>query len=309
MAKYLAHLSFISPVLLHLVLLHHRSRSVIWKISPAILLQTLFASAIVYVYVATEKMIQIPNVMLTVMGASHTPPCQLVTDGTTVFDALYYVARDAMLAINHAGIRPDIMLLGKALSGGVYPMSAVLADKDVMLCIQPGEHGSTYGGNPLACAVVITALDILVEEDLSVHTARLGEAFRLSVLVLTSPYIETVRGLGLLNAVVIDEDTCNAARGQDVVGNKQRTAWQFCLLLKAMGVLAKTTHGNVSVSVSLGATATEDALLFSSLLLFARSVRFAPPLVIEEADLVKAVKIIGECLIDLERLDEIPGDD
>ncbi|KAJ7301391.1 ornithine aminotransferase precursor, partial [Mycena albidolilacea] len=191
-----------------------------------------------------------------------------------------------MLAINHAGIRPDIMLLGKALSGGVYPVSAVLADKDVMLCIQPGEHGSTYGGeNPLACAVAITALDVLVEEDLSTRAARLDEVFRLSVRL--SPYIENVRGLGLLNTVVIDEDTCNAARaarGQDVVGNKRRTAWQFCLLLKARGVLAK----NVSVSVS---------------------VHFAPPLVIEEADLVKAVKIIGECLVDLERLDEIPGDD
>ncbi|KAJ7305515.1 ornithine-oxo-acid aminotransferase [Mycena albidolilacea] len=191
-----------------------------------------------------------------------------------------------MLAIDHAGIRPDIVLLGKALSGGVYPVSAVLADKDVMLCIQPGEHGSTYGGNPLACAVAITALDVLVEEDLSARAARLGEVFRSSVLALKSPYIKTVRGLGLLNAVVIDEDACNAARaarGQDVAGNKRRTAWQFCLLLKARGVLAKTTHGNV--------------------------VRFAPPLVIEEADLVKAVKIIGECLVDLERLDEIPGDD
>ncbi|KAJ7713767.1 ornithine-oxo-acid aminotransferase [Mycena olivaceomarginata] len=191
-----------------------------------------------------------------------------------------------MLAIDHAGIRPDIVVLGKALSGGVYPVSAVLADKDVMLCIQPGEHGSTYGGNPLACAVAITALDVLVEEDLSARAARLGEVFRSSVLALKSPYIKTVRGLGLLNAVVIDEDACNAARaarGQDVAGNKRRTAWQFCLLLKARGVLAKTTHGNV--------------------------VRFAPPLVIEEADLVKAVKIIGECLVDLERLDEIPGDD
>ncbi|KAJ7305496.1 ornithine-oxo-acid aminotransferase [Mycena albidolilacea] len=191
-----------------------------------------------------------------------------------------------MLAIDHAGIRPDIVFLGKALSGGVYPVSAVLADKDVMLCIQPGEHGSTHGGNPLACAVAITALDVLVEEDLSAHAARLGEVFRSSVLALKSPYIKTVHGLGLLNAVVIDQDTCTAARaarGQDVAGNKRRTAWQFCLLLKARGVLAKTTHGNV--------------------------VRFAPPLVIEEADLVKAVKIIGECLVDLERLDEIPGDD
>ncbi|KAJ7844103.1 ornithine-oxo-acid aminotransferase [Mycena olivaceomarginata] len=188
-----------------------------------------------------------------------------------------------MLAIDHAGIRPDIVLLGKALSGGVYPVSAVLADKDVTLCIQPGEHGREHAfvlsprrldlnrpltrplapQNPLACAVAITALDVLVEEDLRARGAP-GRGFPLS------PYIKTVRGLGLLNAVVIDEDACNAARtarGQDVAGNKRRTAWQFCLLLKARGVLAKTTHGNV--------------------------VRFAPPLVIEEADLVKAVKIIG----------------
>ncbi|KAJ7844080.1 ornithine-oxo-acid aminotransferase [Mycena olivaceomarginata] len=186
-----------------------------------------------------------------------------------------------MLAIDHAGIRPDIVLLGKALSGGVYPVSAVLADKDVMLCIQPGEHGSTYGGNPLACAVAITALDVLVEEDLSARAARLGEVFRSSVLALKSPYIKTVRSLGLLNAVVIDEDACNAARAAR--GQDRRTAWQFCLLLKARGVLAKC---------------------FCLI-----GVRFAPPLVIEEADLVKAVKIIGECLVDLERLDEIPGDD
>ncbi|KAJ7844077.1 ornithine-oxo-acid aminotransferase [Mycena olivaceomarginata] len=210
-----------------------------------------------------------------------------------------------MLAIDHAGIRPDIVLLGKALSGGVYPVSAVLADKDVMLCIQPGEHGRT----PLACAVAITALDVLVEEDLSARAARLGEVFRSSVLALKSPYVKTVRGLGLLNAVVIDEDACNAARaarGQDVAGNKRRTAWQFCLLLKARGVVDQDDAWEcVSVSVSLGATATEDRRRAPVLV----SVRFAPPLVIEEADLVKAVKIIGECLVDLERLDEIPGDD
>jgi len=191
-----------------------------------------------------------------------------------------------MLACEHEGVRPDVVLLGKALSGGVYPVSAVLADRDVMLCIQPGEHGSTYGGNPLACAVSLTALRVLVDEDLPARAARLGELFRSSVLALKSPLIQTVRGMGLLNAVVIDEDRCNAdrrARGKNVEGDARRTAWQFCLLLKERGVLAKTTHGNV--------------------------VRFAPPLVISEEDLLKAVKIIGECLVDLDALDEIPGDD
>ncbi|KAF8196260.1 ornithine aminotransferase [Mycena galopus ATCC 62051] len=191
-----------------------------------------------------------------------------------------------LLACHHANVRPDIVLLGKALSGGVYPVSAVLADKEVMLCIQPGEHGSTYGGNPLACAVSITALDVLIDEDLSARAARLGEVFRSSVTALNSPLIQTVRGLGLLNAVVIDEERCNAtrrARGLDVEGANRRTAWQFCLLLKEKGVLAKTTHGNV--------------------------VRFAPPLVIDEADLLKAVRIIGECLVDLDKREDIPGDD
>ncbi|KAJ7844106.1 ornithine-oxo-acid aminotransferase [Mycena olivaceomarginata] len=190
-----------------------------------------------------------------------------------------------MLAIHHAGIRPDIVLLGKALSGGVYPVSAVLAEqgRDVV------HTGRGAWENPLACAVAITALDVSVEEDLSARAARLGEVFRSSVLALKSPYIKTspyIKNCARPRPPQRGQDACNAARaarGQDVAGNKRRTAWQFCLLLKARGVLAKTTHGNV--------------------------VRFAPPLVIEEADLVKAVKIIGECLVDLERLDEIPGDD
>lgn len=178
-----------------------------------------------------------------------------------------------MLCCEHDNVRPDIVLLGKALSGGVYPVSAVLADRDIMLCIQPGEHGSTYGGNPLGCAVAITALEVLVEEDLSRRATELGERFRQGVRAINSPLVQEVRGRGLLNAVVIDES-------QSVNG---RTAWQFCLLLKSRGVLAKPTHVN--------------------------TIRFAPPLVISEDDLMKVVKIIGECLIDLDKLDEIPGDD
>ncbi|KAG2117149.1 pyridoxal phosphate-dependent transferase [Suillus discolor] len=158
-----------------------------------------------------------------------------------------------MLCCEHEGIRPDMVLLGKALSGGVYPVSAVLADREVMHCIQPGEHGSTYGGNPLGCAVAMTSLRVLVDEKLADRA-------------------QEVRGRGLLNAVVIDEEK----------SSKGRTAWQFCLLLKSRGVLAKPTHCNI--------------------------VRFAPPLVILEEDLRKAIRIIGQCLSDLDQLDDIPGE-
>jgi ornithine--oxo-acid transaminase len=117
----------------------------------------------------------------------------------------------------------------------VYPVSAVLADSDVMLCIRPGEHGSTYGGNPLGCAVAMTALDVLVDEKLADRAMRLGEYFRSAIESLNSPLVECVRGRGLLNAVIIDEK--KSMRG--------RTAWQLCLLLKSRGVLAKPTHVNM----------------------------------------------------------------
>ncbi|KLO17759.1 ornithine-oxo-acid aminotransferase [Schizopora paradoxa] len=178
-----------------------------------------------------------------------------------------------MLCCEHDNIRPDVILLGKALSGGVYPVSAVLADKDIMLCIQPGEHGSTYGGNPLGCAVAITSLQVLVEEDLAKRAEVLGEQFRQGVRAINSPLVEEVRGRGLLNAVVLDESK----------STKGRTAWQFCLLLKSRGLLAKPTHVNI--------------------------IRFAPPLVISEEELAKAIKIIEECLNDLDKLDFIPGED
>lgn len=177
-----------------------------------------------------------------------------------------------MMCYEHDKIRPDVVLLGKALSGGVYPVSVVLADRDVMLCIKPGEHGSTYGGNPLGCAVAMTALRVLVDEKLAERAEVLGEKFRTAIRAINSPLVKTVRGRGLLNAVVIDEE--KSSRG--------RTAWQFCLLLKSRGVLAKPTHVNI--------------------------VRFAPPLVISEEDLMKAVKIIGQSLADLDKLDEIPGE-
>ncbi|KAL7278723.1 hypothetical protein ACG7TL_007726 [Trametes sanguinea] len=177
-----------------------------------------------------------------------------------------------MLCCEHDSVRPDVILLGKALSGGVYPVSAVLADRDIMLCIRPGEHGSTYGGNPLGCAVAMTALDVLVEENLSQRAELLGEKFRSAILGFKSPLVKTVRGRGLLNAVVIDEES----------SSKGRTAWQLCLLLKSRGVLAKPTHVNI--------------------------IRFAPPLVISEEDLMKAIDIIKSSLEDLDKLDDIPGE-
>jgi ornithine--oxo-acid transaminase len=177
-----------------------------------------------------------------------------------------------LLASYHENIRADIVLLGKALSGGMYPVSAVLADKDVMLCIKPGEHGSTYGGNPLGCAIATTALDILIDEGLSERAEILGEKFRSGIRAFNSPLVKEVRGRGLLNAVVIDES--KSKRG--------RTAWQFCLLLKSRSVLAKPTHVN--------------------------TIRFAPPLVIEEADLQRSIEIIGGALNDLDLLDDIPGE-
>jgi ornithine--oxo-acid transaminase len=131
-----------------------------------------------------------------------------------------------MLCSEWAGIKPDMVTLGKAISGGMYPVSAVLSSKEIMLVVEPGTHGSTYGGNPLGCAVSIRALEILEEEDMTAKAERLGHVFRDGVVALKSPIIKTVRGKGLLNAVVIDEA---AASG--------RTAWDLCLLLKAKGLL------------------------------------------------------------------------
>lgn len=182
-----------------------------------------------------------------------------------------------MLACEHEGIRPDMITLGKALSGGVYPVSAVLADKEVMLTIKPGEHGSTYGGNPLGCAVAQAALDVLVDEKLCDRAERLGERFRDDLTKLQhsgeAPMLVEVRGRGLLNAIVIDESK----------STKGRSAWQLCLLLKARGVLCKPTHVNI--------------------------VRLAPPLVISEEQLQRGYQIIRQALMDLDTLEQIPGEE
>ncbi|CAO3614459.1 unnamed protein product [Mucor fragilis] len=166
-----------------------------------------------------------------------------------------------MLCVDHDEIRPDVVLLGKALSGGVYPVSAVLADRDIMLCIKPGEHGSTYGGNPLGCAAAIAALDVIKDEKLVENAERLGQKFREELVKLNSPLIETVRGRGLLNAIVIDQS------------KSERSAWELCLLLKSRGLLAKPTHVNI--------------------------IRLAPPLVITEEEMMQGVEIIAGALRDI----------
>lgn len=160
-----------------------------------------------------------------------------------------------LLAVDHEGVRPDILILGKALSGGVYPVSAVLADDEVMLTIKPGEHGSTFGGNPVAAKVAIAALDVVKEEKLAENAEKMGKIFRAEFEKIqeTSDMIELVRGKGLLNAVVIR--------------NKPgKTAWDVCVAMKENGVLAKPTHGNI--------------------------IRFAPPLIINEEQLREAMEII-----------------
>ena len=158
-----------------------------------------------------------------------------------------------MLACDYEQVRPDILILGKALSGGVLPVSAVLADDEIMLTIKPGEHGSTYGGNPLACAVAIAALKVLKEENLADNAEKMGIRFRKKLSELHSPFISIIRGRGLLNAIVIDHKDPNAA-------------WELCLKLMHNGLLAKPTHGD--------------------------KIRFAPPLIITESEIDEAVDII-----------------
>lgn len=165
------------------------------------------------------------------------------------------------LACDHEQVRPDILILGKALSAGMLPVSAVLADDEIMLTIKPGEHGSTYGGNPLACAVAMTALQVLKDERMAENAALRGEQLRKGLAALQSKHISLIRGKGLLNAIVIRH------------ANKE-AAWDLCLDLKENGLLAKPTHGD--------------------------KIRFAPPLLISEAQINDAVAIIGKSLHSLD---------
>jgi ornithine--oxo-acid transaminase len=134
------------------------------------------------------------------------------------------------LAVDYEGVKPDILMLGKALSGGVLPVSAVLADDDVMLCIRPGEHGSTYGGNPLACKVAVAALEVMEEEKLAENATVMGEFFRNEMEKVPESIVKKVRGKGLLNAIVI---------------GKEFDAWDVCMKLKDNGLLAKPTQGDI----------------------------------------------------------------
>jgi ornithine--oxo-acid transaminase len=162
-----------------------------------------------------------------------------------------------MLACDHEGVRPDILILGKALSGGTLPISAVLADDIVMMQIKPGEHGSTYGGNPLACAVAMKSLEVLKSEKMAENAEAMGTLLRNELEKLNSPLIKLVRGRGLLNAIVMNH-------------KDPEVSWELCLHLRALGLLAKPTHGD--------------------------KIRFAPPLIITEAQIKEAVGIIGEAL-------------
>ncbi|KAH8410732.1 hypothetical protein KR222_001817 [Zaprionus bogoriensis] len=163
-----------------------------------------------------------------------------------------------MLAVNYEDVQPDILILGKALSGGVYPVSAVLCNDEVMLCIKPGEHGSTYGGNPLGCRVAMAALEVLQEEKLAENAYKMGELLRSELSKLPKDIVSVVRGKGLLNAIVI---------------SSKHDAWDVCMKLKENGLLAKPTHGDI--------------------------IRFAPPLVINESQMLESIDIIKKTILNM----------
>lgn len=170
-----------------------------------------------------------------------------------------------LIACHHEDVQPDILILGKALSGGMYPVSAVLANDEIMNVIKPGQHGSTFGGNPIACAVAIAALDVVADEKLSERAEELGKLFRSEIekLIEKSDLITKVRGKGLLNAILINDTP------------ESSTAWNLCLQLKENGLLAKPTHGNI--------------------------IRLAPPLVITEEQLLDCVKIIEQTILNYKK--------
>lgn len=167
-----------------------------------------------------------------------------------------------MFAVDYENVKPDLLILGKALSGGVYPVSAVLSSDEVMLKIKPGQHGSTYGGNPLGCKVAMAAMNVLVEENMAENAFKLGNKFRNDIRSLNSSVVELVRGRGLLNAIVIKERP------------NQPDAWQICLNMRDRGLLAKPTHGNI--------------------------IRLAPPLCMTEEQLDECTQIIKDVLKEAE---------
>jgi len=166
-----------------------------------------------------------------------------------------------LLAVDHEDVKPDILILGKAISGGVYPVSAVLANDEIMMVIHPGQHGSTFGGNPLAAKVAIAALEVVTDENLAENAERLGKLFRseMNRIIATNDLIVKVRGKGLLNAIIVNDSP------------ESKTAWNLCVQMKENGLLAKPTHGNI--------------------------IRFAPPLVMNEEQLLECVAIIEKTLL------------
>jgi ornithine--oxo-acid transaminase len=168
-----------------------------------------------------------------------------------------------LLACDYELVRPDILILGKALSGGMIPVSCVLADDEVMLTIKPGEHGSTYGGNPLAAQVSIASLKVLLEENLADNAMKMGQIFRDEIRAMDSMIVEEVRGKGLLNAVQIRP-------------SKGKTAWDLCLIMKENGLLAKPTHEH--------------------------TIRFTPPLIIQQEQIMEAVDIVKKSIAIVEKL-------
>ena len=170
-----------------------------------------------------------------------------------------------LIACHHENVQPDILVLGKAISGGMYPVSAVLANDEIMNVIHPGQHGSTFGGNPIACAVAMAALDVVEEEKLSERAEELGQLFRseMEKLIAKTDLINGVRGKGLLNAILINDSP------------DSKTAWNLCVQLKENGLLAKPTHGNI--------------------------IRLAPPLVITEEQLLDCVRIIEKTVLDFKK--------
>lgn len=177
-----------------------------------------------------------------------------------------------LLCCHYATSKPDMVVLGKAISGGMYPVSCVLGSRELMLTIEPGTHGSTFGGNPLGSALAIRALELVEEQNMSARAAVLGELFRSKLRALDSPRIQLVRGKGLLNAFMIDETKMNG-----------HSAWDLCMMFKAKGMLAKPTHQNI--------------------------IRLAPPLVITETEIEFAVRIIGESLEELPKLKKGAAED
>lgn len=170
-----------------------------------------------------------------------------------------------LLAVHHENVQPDILILGKALSGGVYPVSAVLANDEIMMVIKPGQHGSTFGGNPIAAKVAMAALQVVIDEDLTGNAERLGQLFRneMQRIIDKTDLVVKVRGKGLLNAIIVNDSP------------ESKTAWNLCVQLKENGLLAKPTHGNI--------------------------IRFAPPLVMTEAQLMECVAIIEKTIKEFKR--------